>query len=66
MRRRNENRLHFLGSQKHPRKNFVETFILEPPDALKNLLACQQAGTWGQESPGFLVLKRELGKSISR
>jgi hypothetical protein len=37
MKRRNENVSTLWGGQKPPRKNFMETFIFEPPHALKNL-----------------------------
>ena len=58
MRRRNKNVSTFWGGQKPPRKNLLETFILEPPHALKNL-------GLGAGIPRLLVLKRELEKSIS-
>jgi hypothetical protein len=56
MRRRNKDVCTFLGGKNLP-ENSQETFSFEPPHALKNL-------GLGQESPGFLVLKCELEKSI--
>jgi hypothetical protein len=60
MRRRNKNVSIFGGGQKPPRKQIPETFISEPPHALKKL------GLGGRNLQPFLVLKRELEKPISR
>jgi hypothetical protein len=67
MRWRNKNVSAFWGSlpvgrqAKNLSENSWETFILEAlHNGLKNL------GLWRRESPGFLVGKRELEKSIPR
>src|SRR5207244_9730997 len=59
MRRRNKNVSTFWGGQ-----NLPEKFCGRP--LFQSLLMPQKTWAWGQESPSWYCLKRELEKSISR